>query len=156
MGPAMEMPKVDRSKMGFLQRLMDWIGRFHPIIVHFPIAFFPAAFFTAIVGRRKPAFAAPAQFLVVAGGAIAPIAAILGWIDGGFFLAADDWLLSLHRWVGTATGVGALGLAVWAIRRPDTVRSLAMLTGLGMMTVAMVVQGWLGGAMVHGAEHLNW
>ena len=58
--------------MSTLERLLDWLGRLHPIIVHFPIAFFPAALFTAIVGRRRPAFAAPVRFLVIAGGIVAP------------------------------------------------------------------------------------
>lgn len=156
MGEMMAMPKVDRSKMTMSARFLDWIGRLHPIIVHFPIAFFPAAFFTAIVGRRRPAFAAPVQFLVVAGGIIAPIAAVLGWIDGGFTLATDDWLLSFHRWFGTAIGLGALALAIWAIRKPDQDRGPGMIVGLGLMTVAIVVQGWFGGALVHGAEHMNW
>lgn len=156
MGEMMDLPKVDRSKMSSSARLLDWIGRLHPIIVHFPIAFFPAAFFTAIVGRRRPAYAKPVQFLVVAGGIIAPIAAVLGWIDGGFTLATDDSLLSFHRWLGTGVGIGALALAVWAIRKPEDDRGAGMILGLGLMTAAIVVQGWLGGALVHGAGHMNW
>ncbi|QDP18551.1 DUF2231 domain-containing protein [Sphingomonas xanthus] len=156
MGEMMDMPKVDRSKMSATARLFDWIGRLHPIIVHFPIAFFPAAFFTAIVGRRRPAFAKPVQFLVVAGGIIAPIAAVLGWIDGGFTLATDDWLLSFHRWFGTGVGVGALALAIWALRKPEQDRSPGMIFGLGVMTAAMVIQGWFGGALTHGMDHMNW
>lgn len=156
MGEMMDMPKVDRSKMSTTARLLDWIGRLHPIIVHFPIAFFPAAFFTAIVGRRRPAYAKPVQFLVVAGGIIAPIAAVLGWIDGGFTLATDDWLLSFHRWFGTGVGVGALGLAIWAMRKPEQDRSSGMIFGLGVMAAAIIVQGWFGGALTHGMEHMNW
>lgn len=156
MGEMMNLPKVDRSEMSTSARVLDWIGRLHPIIVHFPIAFFPAAFFTAIVGRRRPAYAKPVQFLVVAGGIIAPIAAVLGWIDGGFTLATDDSLLSFHRWLGTGVGIGALALAVWAIRKPEDDRGAGMILGLGLMTAAIVVQGWLGGALVHGAGHMNW
>ncbi|RIX27438.1 DUF2231 domain-containing protein [Sphingomonas edaphi] len=156
MGEMIDMPKVDRSKMSTTARLLDWIGRLHPIIVHFPIAFFPAAFFTAIVGRKRPAYAKPIQFLVVSGGIIAPIAAVLGWIDGGFTPATDDWLLSVHRWFGTGVGVGALALAVWAIRKPEEDRSAGMIFGLGVMTAAIVTQGWFGGALTHGADHMNW
>ncbi len=156
MGEMMGLPKVDRSKMSTSARLLDWIGRLHPIIVHFPIAFFPAAFFTAIVGRRRPAYAKPVQFLVVAGGIIAPIAAVLGWIDGGFALATDDALLSFHRWLGTGVGIGALALAVWAIRKPEDDRGAGMILALGLMTAAIIVQGWFGGALVHGIGHMNW
>lgn len=153
MGETMEMDE-DRSSMSFGARLIDWLGRLHPIIVHFPIAFFPAALFTAIVGRRRPAFAAPVQFLVVAGGIIAPIAAVLGWLDA---IGTDPSpLLTVHRWLGTAIGVSALALAVWAARAPERDRSTGMIVGLSVMTVAIVVQGWFGGALVHGIDHLNW
>ena len=81
MGEMMEHDDEDRSPMTFMERLMNWLGRTHPVIVHFPIAFFPAALVTAIVGRRRPAFGTPVRFLVVTGGIIAPIAAILGWED---------------------------------------------------------------------------
>jgi uncharacterized membrane protein len=155
-GELREPPAVDRSKMSMSARVLNWLGRLHPIIVHFPIAFFPAAFFTALVGRRRPAYARPVQFLVVAGGIIAPLAAILGWLDGGFTLAADDWLLSCHRWLGTGIGAGALGLAIWANRRPEQDRSRGMIVGLGLMTIAIIVQGWFGGALVHGMDHLTW
>lgn len=148
--------KEDRSQMSMVERLVDWLGRLHPVIVHFPIAFFPAALFTAVIGRRKPAFAAPVQFLAVAGGIIGPIAALLGWFDGGFDIAADDWLLSFHRWLGTGIGVGAIGLGIWAWRKPEASRGTAMIAGLAVITVAIVIQGWFGGAMVHGIDHMNW
>ena len=154
MGEEMEGMDEDRSNMSFAERLVDWFGRLHPAIVHFPIAFFPAALFTAIVGHRRPAFATPVQFLVVAGGIIAPIAALLGWLDA--MNADPDPLLSVHRWLGTAIGVGALGLGIWAWRRPDENRGVAMMAGLTIITAAIIVQAWFGGAMVHGIDHMNW
>ena len=155
MGEMLE-DKEDRSQMSMTARLMDWLGRLHPVIVHFPIAFFPAALFTAVIGRRRPAFAAPVRFLVIAGGIIGPIAALLGWFDGGFNFETDDTLLQWHRWLGTVIGLGALGLGIWAWRRPDDNRSLGMIIGLTLITAAIVVQGWFGGAMVHGIDHMNW
>jgi uncharacterized membrane protein len=144
----------ERASMSPGERLLDWLGRLHPIIVHFPIAFFPAALFTAIVGRRRPAFGKPVQFLVVAGGIIAPIAAILGWFNA---IGADpDPLLTVHRWLGTAFGVAALGFGIWAWRRPEDVRGPGMIIGLSSLTAAVIVQGWYGGALVHGMDHMNW
>ena len=138
-----------------LGRLLDWLGRLHPIVVHFPIAFFPAALVTALAGRRRPAYAKPVQFLVVAGGAVAPVAALLGWLDGGFVLATDDGLLRFHRWLGTGIGLGGLVLALWAARRPADDLGRPMIAALAAMTLAIVVQGWLGGALVHGLDHLD-
>ena len=145
---------VDEPPMTFMERLLDWIGRLHPIIVHFPLAFFPAALFTAIVGRRRALFGTPVQFLVVAGGALAPLSALLGWLDA---MGMDpDPLLAVHRWLGTVIGVLGAALAVWAWRKPDQDRSGLMMAALIVITAAVVVQGWFGGALVHGIDHMNW
>ncbi|MDQ3482807.1 MAG: hypothetical protein M3448_05310 [Pseudomonadota bacterium] len=152
----MSMDPEDRSKMSFLERTMLWLGAFHPMIIHFPIAFFPAALFTAVVGRRRPAFSAPVQFLVITGGIVAPVAALLGWFNAGFALVDGDRLLLVHRWLGTAMGVGGGLLAVWAWRRPWEDRGAGMIVSLTIMTVAIAVQGWFGGALVYGMEHMNW
>ncbi len=156
MGEMMDSPSRDRSKMTIFGRLIDWLGRTHAVIVHFPIAFFPAALFTAIVGRKRPAFAKPVQFLVLAGGIIAPVAALFGWFGAGFDFAADDAMLGPHRWLGTAVGIAGAGLALWAWRRPEDDRGAGMIVGLAVITAAIVVQGWFGGALVHGMDHMNW
>lgn len=154
MGEAMDEGEGERTAMSFTARLLDWLGRLHPTTVHFPISFFPVALFTAIVGRKRPAIAAPVQFLIIAGGIAAPIAAGLGWLDA---LSADPGpLLTVHRWLGTIIGVTGLALACWAWRRPDQVREPAMTAALSILTAAIVVQGWYGGALVHGIGHLNW
>ena len=154
MGEMLDEAERDRASMSLTERLLHWLGRLHPVIVHFPIAFFPAALFTAVVGRTRQGFAAPVQFLVAAGGIIAPIAAVLGWLDA---MSADpDPLLTVHRWLGTIIGIAGFGLAIWAWRKPGKDRGAAMLVALTVITAAIVVQGWYGGALVHGFEHLNW
>lgn len=154
MGEMVDKEERDRSSLSLFARLLDWLGRTHPIMVHFPTAFFPAALFTAIVGRRRPGFATPVQFLVITGAILTPIAAGLGWLDA----TSEDpsSLLTVHRWLGTAIAVAALALAVWAWRRPGQDRSVTMIVALTLITAAVVVQGWYGGAMVHGIDHLNW
>lgn len=144
--------EMDRSEMSFFVRLLDWFGRLHPAVVHFPIAFFPAALVTAIVGRRRPAFAAPVQFLVVAGGIFAPIAAAAGWVAG--MSAEPDQILTYHRWLGVAIGIVGAGLGVWAWRRPWEDRGAGMILALTLMTIAIAAQGFLGAAITHGMEHL--
>lgn len=156
MGGMMEGMDRDRSQMSYLERLLDWLGRTHPSIIHFPIAFFPAALFTAIVGRRRPTFNKPVQFLVVTGGLTAPIAALFGWFNGGWSLTDTEAVMTLHRWLGTAIGVVGLSLGIWTWVRPEADRSIGMIIGLSVITLAIVVQGWLGGALVHGIDHLNW
>ena len=144
--------EMDRSNMSFFERLYSWFGRLHPLIVHFPIAFFPAALFTAVVGRRRPAFAAPVQFLVVAGGIVAPIAAFAGWFAG---LSADpEPILAYHRWLGVTLGIAGAALGIWAWRRPWEDRGAGMILALTLITIAIAVQGFLGAGLTHGMDHL--
>ncbi|MBA3677276.1 MAG: hypothetical protein H0W74_07715 [Sphingosinicella sp.] len=143
---------MDRSNMSLFERLLDWFGRLHPMVVHFPIAFFPAALITAIAGRRRPSFAAPVQFLVVAGGIFAPIAAGAGWLAG---MGADsDPILDYHRWLGAVIGVGGAGLGIWAWRRPWEDRGAGMVLALTAITIAIAVQGFLGAGITHGMDHM--
>jgi uncharacterized membrane protein len=156
MSGMMEKMDADRTDMSTFERFLDWLGRLHPIIIHFPIAFFPAALFTALVGRKRPTFAAPVQFLVVAGGVIAPVAMVLGWLTGGLTLTDTDPLLRAHRWLGTAIGLSGLALAIWAWKRPQQDRGPGMIAALAGITAAIIVQGWFGGALVHGIDHMDW
>lgn len=143
---------MDRSKMSFAERLLDWFGRLHPLIVHFPIAFFPAALLTAIAGRKKPAFAAPVQFLVIAGAVLAPLAAAAGWLAG---MSADpEPILGYHRWLGISIALAGTGLGIWAWRRPWEDRGAGMILALTVMTIAIAVQGFLGAGLTHGMDHL--
>lgn len=144
--------QMDRSKLPFFERLFQWFGRLHPALVHFPIAFFPAALLTALAGRRRPSFAAPVQFLVVAGGVFAPIAALSGWITGT--TADPEPILAYHRWLGVAVGASGVALAVWAWRRPWEDRGAGMILALTAMTIAIAIQGFLGAGLTHGIDHL--
>lgn len=151
MGGGMEM-SMDRSNMPFVSRFLDWFGRLHPFLVHFPIAFFPAALLTAIAGRRRPSFAAPVQFLVVAGAVLVPFAAASGWLGG---MSADpEPILPYHRWLGVSVAIGGIGLGIWAWRRPWEDRGAGMILALTVMTIAIAVQGFLGAGLTHGIEHL--
>ena len=73
-----------------------------------------------------------------------------------FELGLDDWMMQSHRWLGTGIGIGAFALGVFALRRPEQDRGSGMIVGLSILTAAILVQGWFGGALVHGVDHLNW
>ncbi len=143
---------MDRAQMSLFERLVDWFGRLHPLVVHFPIAFFPAALITAIAGRKRPSFAAPVQFLVVAGGIFAPIAAGAGWLAA--MGSEPETILDYHRWLGVAIAAAGAGLAIWAWRRPWEDRGAGMILGLTAMTIAIAVQGFLGAGLTHGMDHM--
>lgn len=137
-------------------RSVDLIGRLHPMAVHFPLALFPIAWIALILGRRRGDAEPLIRSLIIVAGAAGAIAAALGWINGGFSLVDSDPLLLWHRWIGTVLGIAGAAVALWAWRRSSAAHSRAMIWVLGAFTAVLLAQGWLGGALVHGADHLNW
>ena len=134
---------------------MSWIGRTHPFAVHFPIALFPVAWVALFLARRRGEAVELIRALVVVAGAASVIAAVLGWFTGGFVLVDTDAIQLWHRWLGTGLGMIGGGVALWALRRRDAVHGRGMVAALGAITLLLLVQGWLGAALVHGMGHMN-
>lgn len=136
------------------QRLVSWLGRLHSLVVHFPIAMFMGALAVELYGiRRKDRSFEPAARVMLVIGAIGAIAAAaLGWFAGGFYLTDRNIVLMIHRWLGTVIALFGVALvfaaarAHRAVERPRTVYWAL----LGLMTVAIAIQGYLGGTFMHG------
>jgi uncharacterized membrane protein len=144
-------------------RLIAWLGRFHPAVVHFPIALSILAALAAVLGRLRASepFRHTAR-IAMSGAAITAIPAILlGW----FAAAATphpglDAVLTWHRWLGTAAGAGLIAVVVCtelAHRQVDRSR-WAWLVVIGSVLMALVVGlvGHLGGLLVFGPDHFAW
>jgi uncharacterized membrane protein len=145
----------DARPTTFSGRLMSWLGRTHPFAVHFPIALFPVALVALVLARRRGEIVELIRALIIVAGAASVIAALLGWLTGGFVLVDRDPIQLWHRWNGTALGLIGGAVMIWAWRRRDAVNGANMVVALGLITVALIVQGWLGAAIVHGMEHMR-
>ena len=139
----------------FSGRLMSWLGRTHPFAVHFPIALFPVALIALVLARRRGGATDLIRALIIVAGAAAVIAAVLGWLTAGLDLVDRDVIRLWHRWIGTGLGVVGGLVAIQAWRRSASVDSVAMVAALGLITLALLVQGWLGAAIVHGMAHMR-
>lgn len=137
-------------------RLLDWTGRIHPFAVHFPLALFPLSWIALVLGRRRGNAEPLLRSLIIVAGASSALAAALGWLNGGFSLVDADPILLWHRWVGTALGFAGIAIAGWSWRHEAAAHSRVMVWLLGTLTVLLLLQGWLGGALIHGIDHLNW
>ena len=133
---------------------MSWLGRLHTLVIHFPIAMFIAALGVELFGlwRRNIQYQSAAHVMLIVGTIGAIVAAALGWFAGGFYLTDRNQVLMLHRWLGTAiaaAGLLLLYLSATARRAPERPRTLYWTT-LGAMTIAIAIQGYIGGSFMHG------
>jgi len=132
----------------------DFLGRLHPVAAHFPIALLLMAFLAELALIARPTIGLePTIRFLVAGGAIgAVVAALLGWFAAGWRLSDRSETLGLHRWNGSAIALVGL-LAWWFVTRGKN-RGALRLT-LALLAAALVAQGFLGGEMVFGPNHMG-
>lgn len=158
-GMNMEMDEGPDTSKPFPQRFKSWLGRLHPTVVHFPIAMFVGAFFVEMFGlwRRNASYQHAAYVMLVVGALGAVVAAFLGWFAGGFYVTDRNPVLATHRWLGTGIALAGLAIVFLASRCrqfPEKSRTILLLA-LGLITIAVSVQGFLGATFMHGGmRHL--
>jgi uncharacterized membrane protein len=133
--------------------MIEFIGRFHPLLLHLPIGALLYAFahwsFEYFFSKadKKTDFT-----FVLAIGALSAIAsAVSGWIlanDGGY----DESLLDWHKYLGIGTAVGSVAL-LWAYRSVANQKTFG-----GIFTafiVLLTLTGHYGGSLTHGEGFLS-
>ena len=160
-GPALDESAQDALPARFFEKLIAWLGRFHPPSVHFPIALLMAAAVAELLrmATSKPAFDAVTRFCVWFGTLTAVPAGVLGWFLAGFRPIDASWVLTTHRWLGTSTVVCAgLVLVLSEVSRcPDRRRTrMCFRVALLGMAALVSVTGFFGGAVAFGLDHYSW
>ena len=151
--PIMEAPVKESSFW-----LWNFLGRLHPIAVHFPVGLilFAAILELFTIKNFNSKLRPGINLLVIAGVVSAIISAILGLLlarNGDYGKA----ILALHQWIGIATAsLGALALFLllrnqkssqpWVIK---AYRGLLFFTAFGV-----IVAGHFGGSLTHGSDYL--
>src|SRR5271157_1272426 len=160
-GPDSAEPEEAKPSRGLFEKMIRWLGKFHPPAVHFPIALLTAAAVAEFlrVATGKPAFDAITRYCVWFGTLTAAGAGTLGWFLAGFRLTDASWVMMTHRWLGTST-VAFAGLVLVLSelsRRPDR-RRTRMSFRVALLVVAVLVSatGFFGGAVVFGLNHYTW
>jgi uncharacterized membrane protein/mono/diheme cytochrome c family protein len=160
-GPARDEQAEDVPTGCFFEKLIRWLGRFHPASVHFPIALLTAAAVAELLrmATGKPAFDAIARYCAWFCVFTALVAGTLGWFMGRFRLTDASWVMMTHRWLGTSTVVCAgLALVLGELsRRPDR-RRTRMVYRIAVLALAVLVSvtGFFGGAVAYGLDHYAW
>jgi uncharacterized membrane protein/mono/diheme cytochrome c family protein len=139
--------------------VLHWLGPFHLVAVHFPIALLISAAFTelwlALRGSQVPT---PwVRFCILLGAASAVITATLGWIHAGSGNGIGaPTILSLHRWIGTTVAAWSIATALLSERNERRgVRTALFRAWLWFGALLVAVEGHLGGMLVHGDDFLS-
>ncbi len=141
--------------------LLQFLGRLHPLVVHFPIALLLVAgviegWFAFVKREREASASATTCLAFGAFGAVA--AALFGWLYADFDppgRGVESELL-WHRWVGVATAVVAviafIASRTMSGRSPGSVLRYRIL--LGGAALLVLFGSHLGGEMVYGEGYL--
>lgn len=145
------------------EKLIRFVGKFHAMAIHFPIALVIAAAlseFLACVTKRDR-FGDAARFNIILA-ALGGAAAILLGLSAGAFANYPDELaraLILHKWLGMSAGllvVITAALCEASYRSGNDgirfVYRLALLFCVALMSLA----GLFGGYLVYGLNHYAW
>jgi len=137
---------------------MAFIGRLHPLLVHFPIALIllaaAAEMFAAAAVAPRWHVAAMACLRVGAIGAVSAAAA--GWLMARTPGVDPSATLEWHRWFGTATAaIAVLAVLVTAAGERSTATRWIDWMALLATAACVAATGHLGGMLVWGADFLR-
>ena len=158
--PVVVEEKVDRP---FWQRAVRWLGQFHPVTTHFPVALMMVAVLAEALAwwTRRPSWLETVRFLVVTAALGAVAAGALGWMNAYFssYNKAPGALLWWHRWLGTGTSVWALICAgiILVHKCEEGSKERQQFRGALLLGAALVsISGFLGSALIYGLDHYAW
>lgn len=149
--PAERMPE---AKVSFLRRLMNWMGKFHPVSTHFPVALLMAAVFAEALAwwLKREEWMLLVRFLTVLGALSSVPTVALGWLAEFPTLAGSELatLYRFHQILGTATAAWALVCATLVCIAECEEGSMARRRFRGALLLGAFligIVGFLGGAL---------
>jgi uncharacterized membrane protein len=137
-----------------MQDFVYFLGRFHVLALHLPIALIVVGVLLDWVARRDRyrSLAAAAPFVWGAAALSAVLTAALGYMhfaEGGF----SGPTASAHRFFGTTVAVLAVVLWWLCARRADLYRTINVVTGI-VALLLVTMTGHFGGNLTHGETFL--
>ncbi|WP_349680605.1 DUF1549 domain-containing protein [Flavihumibacter sp. UBA7668] len=132
--------------------LWSFLGRLHPMLVHFPIGLICMAFLLDLISWRKKdsSFQSAIRLILM----VASVSAILSVIAGLFLINSASYgssILPIHQWVGIATLVlGSVATGFYYSSKPGMGRFFLISS-----MVSVLVTGHFGAALTHGEDYLT-
>jgi len=136
-----------------LLSFIEFIGHFHPLLVHLPIGFLLIALLLHWMSlKNKYASLQPAIPVILLFGTVA---AFTSCITGYLLSISDDYdqsIVSWHMWMGIA--VTLVSLMLYAKEKNPLFGVNKQLLAIGLFVLVMVT-GHLGGSLTHGSDYLT-
>lgn len=128
-----------------LPRIVAWLGRWHPVVLHFPIVFLLICVFLGLTGKSIP------RFLLNLAVLFALVTAVSGFFLGKETGSKGD-LLFWHQWLG---GALALLAALWYWLNKTRFNKKIYMTILQIVIGGLIFfTGHYGGMVTHGEDFL--
>jgi len=144
-------------------RLLAFLGKLHPVSVHFPIALFVMAGICELAFglTRQKALWTFGHFNLLTGWITGIAAAVLGWINAATatHTGSEVEILFQHRWAAIALLVLAsiaLLIRPSCAKETSTLRLMTFRAFLAGIMILTAIVGHLGGSLVFGSNYLNW
>lgn len=138
-----------------LEKAVEELGVYHPLLVHFPIALILAAALAQalnLAGTRI-SNADTVRFLVWAGAFGGLAAGLLGWAHAGPMASDEAGIMLAHRWIGSSLTLGLFGVVAaveWHRKSSSSGSALVLNLSLFTAAAAVAINGFLGGSLAHG------
>lgn len=136
--------------------ITEFIGHFHPLVVHLPIGILLFAFFLELIQYKTTNNFSQAILLgTVLGTAFAIVSAVMGWLlslDGGY----DESLLNNHQYAGWTLCFFCILLVVVKLFFSNSAYFNKWNKLLwSIIIIILFIVGHFGGSITHGADYLS-
>lgn len=133
--------------------IIEFIGHFHPLLVHLPIGILFIALILQWMSRKEKytPLSVAVPVILLAGS----IAAFTSCITGYLLSISDDYdksLVSWHMWMGI--GVTLVSLMLYAKEKNPLFAIDKRILSLGLLLLLMIT-GHMGGSLTHGSDYLT-
>lgn len=134
-----------------LLSITEFIGRFHPVLVHLPIGILLiAALFQLLSSKEKYQSLYTAVTIALFWGMLSAVASCIS----GFLLSkSDDYdeaLISKHQWLGISVAV--VSAIAYYLQKKNNKQVKWILV---VMSLLIIITGHLGGSITHGSDYLT-
>ena len=134
--------------------ILNFIGRFHPVVLHLPIGFFVLLAVFELISPVYSKFKEAATFTLILT-IVATLVAVFTGILLAYASGSDEPLVVYHMRVSLILGILTLGLGVLKLYGGNAVTNLAYKLTLLACLLMLFVSSHNGGSITHGEDYLT-